>query len=241
MPPREGLQERPDWHHKCVPIALHGDGVSIVNIRGKASKEINCLSWTSLLSQGQTRLTTFLIWFCFKHLEKKVGIGATWPTFWRALCRSLVALWRGTWPQDHPKAGQPLAGGYYALVYVNRGDLDFMASHFSLSHPSSKLPCSLCSCTCDEKDQAMPWTDCNSNPSWLPTCKTDEARELHKKHPIARSCSQWGQPTPPSRNLYLRQPTKTHDCKSWSPLSLRHSCNSMLAEFIHSSTQSTLL
>ena len=147
MPERPGMRRgflNKKW---CIPIAIHGDGVAVSNIRGKASKQVDCISWSSLLAKGQTRFTTFLVWFCFSHLVKKQGFGSTWTSFWKKLCLSLQALWHGVWPADHPLAGQPLAGGYYAVVYVTRGDLDWMAAHFQLRHPGSARPCALCQCT----------------------------------------------------------------------------------------------
>ena len=135
-----------------------------------------CISWTSLLARGQTRMTTYLVWFSFAHLARKEGFEATWPSFWKKLCLSLQALWAGTWPDS----GEPLAGGYYAIVYINRGDLDWMAGHFHLRHPSSNFPCSLCGCSKNEEEQ-QPWTDCNTVPSWLASCWTDEALTTKKQ------------------------------------------------------------
>ena len=117
MPPRPGMSEKQNWQETCVPLALHGDGVAISNIRGKGSKSIDCLSWTSLLSADATNVSTYLIWFCFGHLARKAGFSQTWPAFWKRMCKSLRALWQGTWPDidmegnPDPRGGQLLAGG----------------------------------------------------------------------------------------------------------------------------------
>ena len=184
MPPREGMRDRADWAIKCIPIALHGDGVSITNIRGVASKTIDCISWSSVLGKGKTRLTTFFVFFAFTHLTKKTGIATTWGSFWAKLCKSLRALWLGLWPAEtmegkaEEKAGQPLAAGFWGVVYVNRGDLEWMASHFRFARGTSRHPCSLCKCTNIGRGQDLfPWTDSNYPPSWMPTCLTDEVRE----------------------------------------------------------------
>ena len=180
MPPRAGLEQRQGWKDWAIPIAIHGDGVAVTNIRGKSSKQVDCLSWTSLLATGQTRMTQFLIWFAFSHLCRKSGFGSTWPVFWAKLALSLQALFSGRWPEktmegsDEPKAGQLLADGFFCLVYCNRGDLDWMASHFQLRHASSRRPCSLCSCTHIGPEDQQPWTDCNDEPSWLRSCTTDQ-------------------------------------------------------------------
>ena len=52
-------------------------------------------------ARDQTRFTTFLIWFAFAHLCKKVGFGCTWAAFYSKLCLSLKALWTGLWPPAH--------------------------------------------------------------------------------------------------------------------------------------------
>ena len=209
MPPRAGLADRDGWKEKAIPIAIHGDEVAISNIRGKSSKQVDCLSWTSLLATGQTRMTQFLIWFAFVHLCKKTGFSSTWSAFWAKLTLSLQALWTGRWPEQtmdgeaHPKAGQLLAGGFFAFVYCNRGDLDFMAAHFNLSHASSRMPCSLCSCTNIGPGDEQPWTDCNNEPSWLRGCLTDQ--ELNFTHQACSKKSQvavlqaktnWKEPIP---------------------------------------------
>ena len=186
MPQRPGMNSKPGWDQMCVPLALHGDGVAITNIRGSGSKSIDVLSWSSLLSSGKTRFTTFLIYFSFTHLVKKSGLAMSWSTFWRQLCRSLRILYDGVWPATtmtgapDPRAGTPLAGGYYGLIYVNKGDLEWMSAHFRLAHGSSRSPCSLCRCTnIGHGQDEMPWTDVNSPPSWLPSCWTDEAGERY--------------------------------------------------------------
>ena len=184
MPPRPGMTEKNNWREKCVPLGLHGDGVAISNTRGKGAKSIDCLSWTSLLSADPTKMSVYLIWFCFGHLAKKSGFSQTWPAFWRKLCRSLQALWQGVWPDvdmegnPDPRGGEPLAGGYCGIIYVRRGDLEFMASQFHLRHTSSSKPCCLCECSNYGPGQdLLPWTDCNDPPSWLESRLDDQAWE----------------------------------------------------------------
>ena len=183
MPPREGMMGAPAWRERCIPIALHGDGVAVASVRGKGVRTVDALSWSSLLGTGPTKVTTFLIWFAYNHLAKKQGMLATWPGFWKQLCKSLRALWEGKWPQTdengnpHPRAGQFLAGGFFAVVYCKKGDLPWLASQLGLSHASSTQPCMMCRCTnLGTEEETMPWTDCNQPPSWLPGCWTDEVR-----------------------------------------------------------------
>ena len=41
------------------------------------------------------------------------------------------------------KAGQDLAGGCYCRLVARRGNLEWMALHHGLNHPSAKQPCRL--------------------------------------------------------------------------------------------------
>ena len=47
MPERPGMK-RGSFKKWCIPIAIHGDGVAVSNIRGKASKQVDCISWPFL-------------------------------------------------------------------------------------------------------------------------------------------------------------------------------------------------
>ena len=85
MPPRPGMTTRPNWRTHCIPLGLHGDGVPISAVRGPASKTVEALSWTSLLSNGATKFKVYLIWFVFSHLTKRNGFGTTWASFWRKI------------------------------------------------------------------------------------------------------------------------------------------------------------
>ena len=179
MPARSGIQDIAGWQRWFVPLGLHGDGVSVSNIRGAGSKCVDTLSWTSLLSSAPTRFSTY---FCFKHLAKPTGLAATWASFWRKLALSFRILFSGLWPartvegEPEPRKGQYLAGGYRGVLYINKGDLDWMAGHFKLPHAASKYPCGLCQCSnLGSGVDTFPWTDPNNRPSWETTCWTDEA------------------------------------------------------------------
>ena len=181
MPTRQGMTNTPNWRDQLVPLALHGDGVAVSNVRGKGSKTVDTLSWTSLLSSASSKFSVFLIWFIQSHMVKTLGMMTTWRSFWWRLAKSLRALFDGTWPHigmngaPDPRGGQPLAGGFRGILYAVRGDLEWMSKHYELNHPASNLPCSLCACSNYGEDRDLyPWTDVNDPPSWLPTCLTDE-------------------------------------------------------------------
>ena len=73
MPERPGMR-RGSFKKWCISIAIHGDGVAVSNIRGKASKQVDCISWPSLLAKGQTRFTTFFGLVLLLSLSEEAGI-----------------------------------------------------------------------------------------------------------------------------------------------------------------------
>ena len=43
-------------------------------------------------------------------------------------------------------SGAPLASGYFAVIWIVKGDLDFFAKGFNLAHYNSNSPCPFCPC-----------------------------------------------------------------------------------------------
>ena len=172
---------------KVVPLSLHGDGVSYMQSTRAGGKSMEVLSWTSMLSQGSTRTTNFLLFLLVKTLVKDTGFLQTWHTVWKIITWSLSALKSGLWPlfdwngnefadqtsEDYLKKGTALAGGYSGFVFLLKSDIDFLANHFGLSHPSSNEPCALCLANRDM--HSRPWTDCRLSAAWRPTTWTAEA------------------------------------------------------------------
>ena len=116
-----------------------------------------------LWSHGQTGwILTDMASFLEANVQEPSGIMATWPHI-------------DMEGNPDPRGGQFLADGFCGIIYVNRGDLDFMASHFHLRHTSSSKPCCLCECSnFGHGLDLLPWTDCNDPPSWLESCLDDE-------------------------------------------------------------------
>ena len=185
MPRREGM-DTAGWEKQAVPIALHGDGVAVANVRGVSSKCADTWSWTSLLSTGHTKLTHYFIWFTFSHLAKKSGFATTWKSFWWKLSESLRCLRTGKWPDrtmqglPEARAGQDLAGGFWGVLYVVRGDLEWMSKHFGMPTSTSAQPCALCGAGNTGAAGEVPWTDVNYPPRWAELCWTDEVPSERK-------------------------------------------------------------
>ena len=87
---------------KTVPIAIHGDGVAYMQVKGTQGKTLDTLSWSSLLSsQGATKTTNYLMFCMVKNVAKDQGQFQTWPRVWKALCWSLQVLSSGYWPMTN--------------------------------------------------------------------------------------------------------------------------------------------
>ena len=94
---------------------------------------------------------------------------------------SLYWLFLGIWPRrdvhgnrytdEHSvafqKASQPLAGGYYGVLWILKGDLEHMTKAYGLANPRRVAnPCSLC----QANGTTRPWTDGRINvAAWVPS------------------------------------------------------------------------
>ena len=168
----------PTHKKRCIPIAIHGDGVPISGIGKSWSKSAQVFSWCSLLARGSTINTCFLIYLFFWQLIVSSGGMDQYQKFTKMLCWSLTALSSGKWPRadaegrawekgspQEARAGKPLADGFFCCVYLIKGDLEFMAKAFGLAWASSNSPCSLCECNTTN----TPWTDGRREAAWRNT------------------------------------------------------------------------
>ena len=189
------IRHAPELHEKCVPLAIHGDGVPIAGVGKSWGKSVQVFSWTSLLSSGSTVRCCFLIYMLFWNLVVKEVGRNVYDTFSRALCWSFDALYKGTWPatdcsgeawplgsEDAKRAGKPLAEGFRGCLWLVKGDLEFMAKAFGFNWASSSSPCSLCRCDGSE----TPWTDGRANAKWMQTVWKPIAWAASKpdRHPL---------------------------------------------------------
>ena len=165
---------------KVIPLAIHGDGVSYMQTSRAGGKSLDVISWSSVLSKGPTKTSSFLMFLLVKTLAKDFGMGQTWPRVWKILCWSLEVLATGLWPMqnwdhqdfeedsiDHQKRGTPLADGYRGVVFILRSDLEFLSNHFGLESPASNTPCALCKA--DRNMDSRPWTDVRASAEWRQT------------------------------------------------------------------------
>jgi len=176
--PGHDLLSRVDYKIRCIPIALHGDGVAVSGVQRSWSKTADIISWTSMLGVGSTLLTNFMIiiWYAAKLCD---GPRNLIPIFMLRLKWSLFWLYKGTHPDrdwngrlythndpEYVHRLAPLANGYYCVLWGNKGDLEWMNKlHSFPTSGSTRLgPCGLCK----SNDTTRPWTDCRiEHAAWM--------------------------------------------------------------------------
>lgn len=178
------LRRRPDHKTRCIPIALHGDGVPVAGVGKSWSKSMDAYSWASLLCTGSVSKYLFLIYALFPKLVLCLPNQNSVDEFFRVLSWSLYWMFLGVWPKrDHKgaeypresvlgkRAGQPLAGGYYCVLWCLRGDLEHMCKVYGFPYWNTATPCGLCAA--DRSDK--PWTDCRPTARWRASIWKDDA------------------------------------------------------------------
>ena len=126
-----GLNEEEDLH-RTIPIGMHGDGGSFSN-----HDSLFVLTWNSLVGQGTTRMTRFLM----TVIVKSQMIPETMPAVIKILCWSFNAMLTGIEPlvnhlgEDVRGAKKFLAGRWKAALSQLRGDWEFYAMPSLLAFP----------------------------------------------------------------------------------------------------------
>ena len=172
---------RANFKERCIPLALHGDGVAVTGINKKWAKSCDAFSWKSVLSRGSTISCNYLIWLFFWLLSVKAGGMNTWDRFVKKLSWSFYWLFVGKFPDkdefgtlydkdsdDGKRAGKDLADGFYACLWLLLGDLEYLAKAWGLANPGCLTPCSLCKAN----KSTIPWTDCRDAATWRGTIWT---------------------------------------------------------------------
>ena len=67
------VKDRAEYKRFAVPLGLHGDGVAISGISKSWSRSVDVYSWSSLIGQGPTMLTNFMIYLLFANMICKEG------------------------------------------------------------------------------------------------------------------------------------------------------------------------
>jgi hypothetical protein len=171
------MARRVDWAALAVPIALHGDAVPVLAVGKAGTKSLDVFSWQSVLAQGTTLQVKNYVYSMFEQNKAKtethgkdtmteIGVIVLW---------SLRALFEGTWPSQNHRgeawpagsaeamlAAQPLAGGYFGVTWLVKGDLDYFAKTLKLRNYNANIPCDLCGC---DKNRDSAWWPTNVGPT----------------------------------------------------------------------------
>ena len=135
-----------DYNSLVVPLSLHGDGVPVKGVGKSWSESMNVYSWASVVADtGTTAQNNFLMFGIFSHLVSSWRQRFTMLRFWKLLVWSLTALYEGVWPTvdmegvaiNSIEVGKPLAGGYRAILFLLKGDLEYLSNaRGNQTHPS---------------------------------------------------------------------------------------------------------
>lgn len=185
---------RRDLQSKGVPLALHGDGVSVVGVKKTWCKSVDAYSWSSLLAKGELITTNFLVFIGYWQLMLSQPDLNTHNTFSKLLAWSFYWLAVGKWPtrdvhgnpypEHSPQARRAreqvyLAGGYYGVLYIIRGDLEHM--HKAYNFPSAGAG-ERCAC-CKANTSDIPWTDARRDALWTGTVWSEETWRASFENP----------------------------------------------------------
>ena len=108
---RPQLARRKDLH-QVIPIGIHGDGVSYMQAHTAGGKTLEVLSWASLLAQGPTKMSSFLMLLIVKSVVKESGFDQTWVKAWKRLSMTvLTSQMRRAWTMCR-------RGGHWQMVLL---------------------------------------------------------------------------------------------------------------------------
>ena len=183
---RPGISDDADIWRQAVPLIVHGDGVPV----GKQS--LNLVSWSGLLSAGLSTLDSKMV---LSGLLSRARCPGASQAFWSALCWDLGALMAGTFPYrdcegrayteglEYERRGNAIAGGLFGVVWVVKGDMEWVQNTLGLEGASCVHVCPWCLAnTVESADDAWastwnvpprPWNDIGPDAAWRPTTWQD--------------------------------------------------------------------
>lgn len=161
---RHPMCAKPNWTHRAIPIAIHGDAVPVYGVGRPTTKSLDCFSWQSLLAFGQTMVVKMLMVAVFDQNKSKSEDGSlqTMDSVWSILCWSLAALFEGRYPScdwngtvyepgtaDAMLANTPLTteDGYFCVLWSVKGDIDWFGKGLNLKKHNANEPCDWCPAT----------------------------------------------------------------------------------------------
>ena len=175
------IKERSDHTRFGIPIAWYGDAVPVKGVGKSWGKSAEVYSIASLLAEPGFRLSQFLVFIIMLQVIVQGGAEDTRDAFWARMQWSLYWLWRGVWPTHGPdgvrytegpdfeRANTPLAGGFWAILWALRSDLEHFVK-YKLENCNSGFPCFCCRANMHDDD--LPWSDFRRIAKWRATIWT---------------------------------------------------------------------
>lgn len=182
-------RDHPLWRTRGVPLSFHGDAVPCLAVGKAGTKSLDVWSTQSVLvvQGGSLNLKNYVA-SMFQHnkLKKAHDEFDTEDEMGDVVYWSLRALYKGKWPtHDHKGKAYPvgsaeaiigdtdLAGGYFALIWLIKSDLDYVGNYLHLRHYGSNEPCDHCPCSITGPQSAWP-SNFGPDSSWIPNLFTPE-------------------------------------------------------------------
>ena len=188
-----------NWKQLAIPLMWHGDGVASLSTGGSSAKTFEVYSYSGILSRGSSLATKV---YCFGYMQDNKAGAESLAPLWRRACWSFDAAAAGTWPSkddngvaydarslEGRRAGSPIAGGYFFVIYTFKQDLDHLAREYNLADYRKSVPCELCPCNKDSKDWPMNFCNFSGTAAWKRMHYTAaQWNESHDSpHPLFRS------------------------------------------------------
>ena len=184
-----------NWKSTACAISLHMDAVPCLKIGKPGTKSFMVISLQGIVAHGRTVDVKHYItgYFSDNICKPSTDNGNDSDReIWRALLWSLHFLWLGIhptvdmfgnpWdPVFHPAEvalqGAPLAGGYFGMVHIIKGDLDEFAKGLGLQHYADNEPCDFCPAN-KLNVSAMQCTNSTATAAWKPLLRSKQATVL---------------------------------------------------------------
>lgn len=179
---RHPMAQRSDWMMWAIALALHGDAVPVIGVGKSNTRSLDAYSMHGVWAVGSTIQIKVLLYSIFEQCKVQGHDfdTDTMQAVWRLLVWSFEVLFSGYHPKKdqygHPwpigsserklaDDNTPLAGGYFGVIWLIKGDLDHYAKNLKIANYRTNKPCNYCPAD-RGADIGMQFTNFNDNASW---------------------------------------------------------------------------
>ncbi len=144
-----------NYRRRAIPVVLHGDGASVTQVIGSASKSCLFLSWRSLCSQAPRHFLITALWTTMKA-QGRIGCSV------KSILRIVSSFFEDLLAEE----GR-YSNGFFPVLCFRAGDIEYFNQWHLQPRWNSTHPCPLCSVTQNrladlssvQKLTADPWPD----------------------------------------------------------------------------------